>query len=134
MEKFWNNQKIRDSNLECKMYENFWLRNMEFMLNWQQFSCLLFVLSYGLSGALRLERLKNVGRKNHTVQKVSLTPYNLDGWIWNSEYESDSNAPIETIVDIEEISGDTYESQSEEKEFDSNDTARNISDIEWRHA
>ena len=50
--------------------------------------------------------------------------------IWNSEYESDSNAPIETIVDIEEISGDTYESQSEEKEFDSNDTARNISDIE----
>ena len=47
----------------------------------------------------------------------------------HSEYASDSHAPIDTIVEADGISGDTYESHSQEKEFNSNDSVKPISEI-----
>ena len=49
---------------------------MDFMLNCQRRFCHLFVLSFGFSGVWRLERLRSVGRKNHTDQKVRKFDFN----------------------------------------------------------
>ena len=46
----------------------------------------------------------NVGRKNHSDQKVSLRrPASLGRLFFNSEFESDSDDPVETIVDFDAI-------------------------------